>query len=154
MLTENVKLLQKACLVNDDGKILILKRQEGDVSRPGCWDLPGGNSEWPGSDEGGFGQYKRDIVREVKEETGIDVDPTLINQSDQVYFDTFFDVDKQIFTIIVGWCFKSNTTEVKLSDEHTAYAWVKKDELDDYDFGGKKGEFVKEILLESFKKKG
>jgi len=37
-------------------------------------------------------------------------------------------------------------SQVKLSHEHRDYRWISIEELADYDFGGKKGEFIKDII--------
>ena len=41
----SVQFIQKALMVNSDGKILALKRTISDDFRAGCWDLPGGRYE-------------------------------------------------------------------------------------------------------------
>ena len=145
-LTENVKLLHKIVIKSGD-RILLLKRSQEAASRPGCWDLPGGNSEWPETTNSGFDLHAHDVVREIKEETSIDVDTDLINQSNLTYFSTYFDATKQIFTVICGWkIILNDQPTVGLSNEHTEYIWADPVHLDSFDFGGNKGEFVKEII--------
>jgi 8-oxo-dGTP pyrophosphatase MutT (NUDIX family) len=148
-LTENVKLLQKVVL-RHNGQILILKREANSYSRPECWDLPGGNSEWPVDGQSGHGQYARDATREVREETGVTVPTTAFIPDNLIWFNTYFDADKQVFSIICGWIVDLPATdarpEVSISHEHTAYAWVTEAELSQYDFGGTKGEFVAETV--------
>ncbi len=49
-LTTNVKFLHKVAIIRElDGEkqVLILQRDSNSFSRPDCWDLPGGNAEWP-----------------------------------------------------------------------------------------------------------
>jgi 8-oxo-dGTP diphosphatase len=148
-LTKEVKLLQKIALLRE-GAVLLLQRSGNEQSRPGCWDLPGGNSEWPLDTHKGFGQHKKDLVREVREETGIELLPESFAQNDLVYFETFFQPDAQMFSIICGWKGVLSADfapdQVRLSDEHTAFAWVKPSELAEYDFGGSRGEFLAEII--------
>lgn len=145
-LTENVKLLHKIVIKSGD-RILLLKRSQEARSRPGCWDLPGGNSEWPETTSSGFNLHAHDVLREIKEETSIEADVDLINQSNLVYFATYFDATKQIFTIICGWKIKfGDQPAVALSNEHTEYIWADVAHLDSFDFGGNKGEFIKEIV--------
>jgi hypothetical protein len=62
-----------------------------------------------------------------------------------VHFSTYFDSDKQIFTVICGWLINydaTNRSEIKISDEHQQQAWVKEADLINYDFGGAKGSFI------------
>ena len=147
-LTSNVKLLQKIVL-EKEGKILLLQRDPRSASRPNCWDFPGGNSEWPtGLSEPTSNLHQLDASREVEEETGILVSPNKFTQTQLKYFETFFDPEKQIFTILLGWyiLLGSNTNEVRLSEEHTEFVWVEKSEALNYDFGGAKGAFLPRII--------
>jgi 8-oxo-dGTP pyrophosphatase MutT (NUDIX family) len=149
-LTKNVKLFQKAVLVKNN-KILILKRSEKALTRPGMWDLPGGNSEWPSAKQNARDLHLADIQREVLEETGIKVNLEEFVHENLIYFSTYFEADKQLFAVVGGWkVVNFNTKEIELSDEHTAYAWVTKEEISKYDFGGEKGEFVVQIIERSF----
>lgn len=136
-LTANCKLLQKAIIIHND-KFLLLKRQSNAATRPNCWDLPGGNSEWPDQlTEFTRGLHRQDLVREITEETGIVIDPEAVFQRDLVHFDTTFEPEKNIFGIICGWRQNLNGTkpEITLSSEHTEFVWTTPDQLDQYDFG-------------------
>jgi 8-oxo-dGTP pyrophosphatase MutT (NUDIX family) len=152
-LTENAKLLHKIAL-NHNGEILILKRDSNSNSRPDKWDLAGGNSEWPSDDKHGHGIHKEDVVREIIEETGIEIPTDTFNFSTLTFFDTFFDSQKQIFTIMCGWKYTFpddfDRSQVKISNEHSKAKWIKLKELDHIDFGGNKGEFVKDITKKGF----
>lgn len=155
-LTQNVKLLQKAVVIHE-GKFLILQREQTAKSRPLCWDLPGGNSEWPKTvkDQDGVVQnqenlHQKDIAREILEETGITVFDEHFTFENMVLFRTFFEAEHEVYSIITGWKvelpddFESNL--VRLSDEHINHKWVTFDELNEYDFGGKRGEFIKDVI--------
>lgn len=154
-LTEQVKLLQKVVLVHG-GKVLLLRRSGTAKSRPECWDLPGGNSEWPEQGRAGFGLHREDLVREVYEETGIELEADSVQQSNLRYFETFFDAEKQVFSVICGWKIElprlGYSEAVRLSAEHSKYMWVLPEEVTQYDFGGKNGEFVKDIIMSSLEK--
>ncbi|NCN87356.1 MAG: NUDIX domain-containing protein [Candidatus Pacebacteria bacterium] len=153
-LTENTKLLHKVAIIHK-GDILILKRSANSNSRPDKWDLAGGNSEWPSDDRQGHGIHREDVAREINEETGIEVSAETFDFSTLTFFDTFFDSKKQVFTVICGW--KYNLPEefdrngIKISDEHGEAKWVNKKQLEKIDFGGVKGEFVKNISLSVLK---
>jgi 8-oxo-dGTP pyrophosphatase MutT (NUDIX family) len=152
-LTENTKLLHKVAIVHN-GEILILKRSTDANSRPDKWDLAGGNSEWPDESRHGHGIHKEDIAREIVEETGIEASSEIFDFSAITYFNTYFDTKKQVFTIICGW--KYNLPEefdkrnIKISNEHTDTKWIRLEELNNIDFGGDKGEFVKNITKSGF----
>ena len=152
-LTENVKFLHKVALVHQ-GKVLILKRADDAQSRPGAWDLPGGNAEWPAATTESIRNiHQQDIAREVIEETGLDVLPEIFDLKSMVHFFSYFDQKKQVYSIVCGWAVRNLTdldpARVLLSDEHTEYRWIDETELDSLDFGEPVGTFVKTIIENS-----
>lgn len=151
-LTENVKLLQKAVLIHN-GEALLLKRSVDSKSRPEKWDLPGGNSEWPSENQSGFGLHQLDIAREITEETGLTTDHQKFTLENLTYFNTFFDKNKQIFSIICGWKYFLPTdfdrSQIKISSEHIESDWTSLENLSQFDFGGEHGEFVKQMIQKS-----
>lgn len=153
-LTDQVKLLQKVAIIRlnqGELEVLLLKRSADALSRPNCWDLPGGNSEWPASSSRAD-LHLNDLVRELSEETALQVLPAVFAKQLPTYFSTYFDSEKQVFTVICGWLLdfdSTDQTEIQLSAEHQAYAWVKAQALADYDFGGSQGAFVLEIIQKS-----
>jgi len=149
-LTENVKLLQKAVLFHH-GRFLIVQRAANSDSRPSCWDLPGGNAEWPADFIGNQeNMHMEDISREIKEETGINVLSQHFTKENLTFFRTFYEAKKEVYTIITGWKVELpsdfDRKVVALSSEHIDHKWVSIDELSDYDFGGKRGEFIIDII--------
>lgn len=156
-LTTNVKLLQKIALVryNQAGQaeVLLLQRSHSASSRPGAWDLPGGNSEWPDSSANQANLHLQDVARELQEETGLQLDAAKLDLAKITHLSTYFSADKQIYTVIVGWMAafaETNQTEIKLSAEHEQYVWVTQGQLTDYDFGGPAGGFVVEMITQAF----
>jgi len=156
-LTDRVKFLHKVVIINSASgqpQALILKRASDASSRPNAWDLPGGNAEWPAKmQESAANLHQLDIAREVKEESHLTVDPKLFNLDHLVYFSSYFEADRQIYTIICGWAVEFRETDqadISISDEHQAQAWISRDELDDYDFAGEKGQFIKEMISSAF----
>ena len=113
---EGMKRVSKAIMVNDEGKVLILKRAPKMITKDGSWkwDLPGGHAE----------RGEKDIhalAREVKEETKVTI----------VSAPSWFLLDKNTrFYILRDW-----DGEVALSDEHSDYKWVNPKEVKDYDLG-------------------
>lgn len=149
-LTSNVKIMQKAVLLHR-GKILIMQRTKDSKTRPLCWDLPGGNSEWPvNQNENQENMHQADISREIKEETGITVFPQHFTQDNLTLFRTFYEAKKETYSVIVGWKVELpndfDRDQVKLSHEHIAHKWISSEDLHEYDFGGEKGKFVKDII--------
>lgn len=152
-LTENVKILQKVVLVHD-GKCLVLKRASDAKSRPEKWDLPGGNMEWPDEKKDQKDYHIAELLREIVEETGI-----IVNDYDveNCYVGTYFKADDEMMTMILGW--KVNLfqiPEVKISSEHTEYAWMALHEGPNYDFGfaGERGGFIRSMIDRSLGEDG
>jgi 8-oxo-dGTP pyrophosphatase MutT (NUDIX family) len=155
-LTRHTKLLHKVAMVIDH-KVLVLQRSESAESRPGCWDLPGGNSEWPTTTitEPTANLHQADVAREIVEETGLQVSADNFTLSTLNYFESFYQPSSQIYTIICGWqvtdpagvglATSVDDVTVTISAEHQRYVWVSESELKQYDFGGEKGEFVVQI---------
>lgn len=158
-LTENVKLLQKAAIIRQGesfAEVLLLKRNISSLSRPNCWDLPGGNSEWPLSDQNSAANlHLSDITREITEETGLVIVEEFFSLDKLSHLSTYFDANKQVYTMICGWLvdfLSTDQKEIQTSDEHQEYAWVSEAELSNYDFGGESGAFVLDIIKKSFAK--
>lgn len=153
-LTDDVKLLQKVVLIHGD-KFLILQREENAFSRPLAWDLPGGNAEWPETLEDKENPHQSNVSREVFEETGIEVSDDLFTTENLVELRTYFEAQDQVFSVITGWRVKLNDDfneeDVQISHEHTNYRWITLEQLNDHDFGGFKGEFIKQIIRKSIK---
>lgn len=110
----------KTIVVNEDNKILILKRSEKS-SRPHEWDFPGGGvdkSEDP----------LDTAIRETKEETGLDVSQVQI-------LTTYLDVQAtaEDEAVIIGYASRSIGADVKLSWEHEDFQWVTLEELEKMD---------------------
>lgn len=142
-LTEQVKLLQKAVIMAD-GELLILKRSPHAFTRPAQWDLPGGNCEWPQSNTDVANPNLPELLREIQEETGIVVDANLLSAV-PLHVSTYFEADKQVYTIIVGWkILLPAQPAVVISDEHIEFAWIKPEQFGNYDFGfaGKPDGFI------------
>ncbi len=153
-LTSNVKLLHKVALVFQD-KVLTLKRASDASSRPGKWDLPGGNSEWPenkGTNE--INPHQLDVSREIEEETGFDVPTDTFTLQNLAYFATYFEAEREIFSVNCGWIVSleeflsdhETTPQATISSEHTDYQWITLDQLDQYDFGGPERDYETAII--------
>ncbi len=123
MNTTRLKVAAKAVIVRD-GTVLIVREahtyEEG--TNIGIWGLPGGRIN---DDEA----FYDGLAREVREETGLDVEPIR-----PVYVGEWWPVIKDVPHHIVAMfvvCVPLSTTVV-LSDEHDEFVWVGIDELEQY----------------------
>lgn len=123
MATMTLRVAARAVIVKD-AKVLIVREadtyEEG--TNIGRWVLPGGRIN---DDEA----FYDGLAREVREETGLNVEPIR-----PVYVGEWWPVIKDVPHHIVGMyivCLPRATTVV-LSDEHNEYAWVNSDEIDQY----------------------
>ncbi len=107
---ENFRIAVKACVINDKGEMLLIKRRSNDPHSPGVWEIPGGRLDV--GENPFFG-----LQREIKEEVGLDIEvlnPLMIHH--------FTRDDEQKITMITFLC-KAISSEVVLSEEHTNYEW-------------------------------
>ena len=107
-----------AILENHRGEILLIKRSSH-MEYPDCWEDIGGRLEQSESPEDG-------LRREIYEETGIE-DIEIVKPL--TMFHVFRHNEKKAENELIGlsfWC-KTNTSEVKLSDEHTEFKWLHPD---------------------------
>src|SRR5258707_931755 len=102
----------KAVLIHD-GRVLLLLNERGE------WDLPGGRPD-PGED------HRAALTREVREETGLEVEVGgLLDEH-------LFEVLPQRFVHIVAYaCTLVCTADIILSDEHLRTHWAPVTELDE-----------------------
>lgn len=115
-----------ACLlINPEKKFLLIQRAPKDDSLPGFWELPSG-----GIDEGE--NMETSVIREVKEESGIDISNEGLKLVDsESYSFTKENGDIKNVTETTYLVSLENTPEVILSDEHVNYQWVSLLELED-----------------------
>jgi 8-oxo-dGTP diphosphatase len=133
------RVVAKVIVVNNNGKILLLRRSETDVRRPLQWDIPGGHT-----DENELAEEA--AVRETAEESGIELHARNLQLvyavSDVVQSD-----------LNVTWLFfiaRTDKTEVALSTEHTEFAWETLDsciEKVDYERQKRALEYIREHSL-------
>jgi 8-oxo-dGTP pyrophosphatase MutT (NUDIX family) len=107
------KINQHALLKSSTNKILILEQE-------GKWMLPGGRVE-------GMGSPEEELKREIKEETGIE------DSKIEGVFDTGISSSGETF-LITYRAKVEGEPKIKISEEHTDYAWVDKNNIDDYKF--------------------
>lgn len=107
---------QKIIILNDEGKILSVRRSATCPTKPFGWDLPGGLV-----DEGE--DIREAILREVKEEVGIAVGaPELL--------DVFnYTTEQGKYLLCIGYTARALSFDVILSYEHDQFGWLSKEEF-------------------------
>lgn len=99
---------------------LVVKRSEKDDFLPGVWEFPGGNIE-----DGEL--ILEALKREVYEEIGVEID---VNNTELVHFyDEIKKKQEEYHYIELDFLIEVNdkNINIKLSDEHDQFEWVKKD---------------------------
>ncbi len=120
---------QKAILFNSDRQLLTMRRTKTAPSRPLYWDLPGGGLD--------LGEDAKDgIIREIKEETGLDIQNLCIMD----IISGFNDRDE--FWVTICYTALPTTTTVVLSYEHDDFMWVTPDEFQKLKASPKNKKFV------------
>lgn len=103
-------LTVRGIIKNNNGEILIVKRHPKSKTDPEMWELPGGKVE--------NGEFFADaLIREIKEETSLDVkvgDFAEAIQNDYIH--------KR--TVQLMMYLKDVEGEVKISEEHTDWMWA------------------------------
>lgn len=112
-------LAVRVLLLNEEGKILIIKRSTNSKTNAGKWELPGGKVDQGES-------FDQALIREVYEETGL-----------KIALDHVVGVCEQnlpliraVHIILSG---KIVEGDLNLSGEHEGYAWIFFDDISNYD---------------------
>jgi len=108
---------QKALLIRDNKILIVLDRNTKK------WDAPGGRI-----DKGEEGEPS--FRREVKEELGFD-EFKIISAVD---YHILYDARSGIPYCTTANLIENENDEIKLSDEHLEYKWIKEEEIDKYNF--------------------
>lgn len=117
MFSEDMKFLQKAVVFHptEPKKFLAIKRSPKAHNRPNDWDLIGGNVS--------FGElHEVSLRREITEETGLQVGALVPTQIATNFHDN-------IYYLYINYKTTALSDTVTLSEEHTEYRWVTKDEF-------------------------
>lgn len=105
-----LNLAAHAVIADRRGRFLLLRRPETSEYNAGRWEFPGGRIDQ--------GEGTRDaLVREVREETGLDVQPgRLLGAGDQERRE-----GRVVHLVLAA---VAPDREILISDEHDAYRWV------------------------------
>ncbi len=108
------KVIVHTLIKNEDG-YLVTKRSKKETTFPEYWDIPGGLAE--------YGELPTEaLIRETKEEVGLDIIPTKV-----IHEDSNFDKTKNlVFIRLVYLCeLKSKIEDIVLKeDEHSEYKFI------------------------------
>jgi 8-oxo-dGTP diphosphatase len=104
---------QKA-LIKKENKFLIVKRSLNARIYPKHWDLPGGKLE---HNE----KFDESLIREVKEETNLDIK---VNSIEFIYVES---MEANAYVVLFNCEIVGG--DLKLSSEHTDYKWATKEEI-------------------------
>ena len=118
----NQRVVVGGVIINEN-KVLIVQRASDEEAYPDLWEVPSGKKE-------PLEKVTDAVLREVKEETG------LVTEMVKV-IDVFnFSVEKTNETrdvTQINFLLKLiGSSEVKLSNEHQNFAWITKDEINNY----------------------
>jgi len=106
------KVSVKALVVNDEGKIMLCKEEDGG------WELPGGSVD--------FGESFKDcLTREVKEEMGVNV----IEMDNNPKYAWKYKKSEKIHRVFLGFRAKLDSFDFTPSDECVELNFFSKDEL-------------------------
>jgi len=117
-IKKKTKVLVNGIIQNKD-KILLIKRLSDEIDDPAEWEFPGGRLE--------FGEDPKDgVLREIKEETGLDVEYKYIYE---ILNKEYTKPGKRVHLMRIIHLFETEQENVKLNPrEHEDYKWVTKEE--------------------------
>lgn len=122
-----------------EGKVLIIQRASDDDVYPNLWEVPSGKREH-------FEKVSDTVLREVKEETGLNTEIVKIVGA----FNFVIEKPEETRDVTqINFLLKlAGESDVKLSNEHQNFAWITKDEVDNYNLSTE----TKSIILKAFNK--
>lgn len=114
------QVITASVFISFDNKVLLVKRSDSETFAPGHWELPGGHVN--------FGETTTDaLVREAKEETGLDVK---VKNAFHEFTYIIPEENKHYIEVIYMASLKNVNQEIVLNpDEHSTYRWVSLDEF-------------------------
>ena len=128
------RVAAKALLVNDEGRVLILREANTYVegTNIGRYGLPGGRID-PGE------KFFDGLRREVDEECGLSFEPVK-----PLYVCEWFPVIRGVKNHITAIFFacRATSVDVKLSDEHDAHKWIEPESYVEYDMMDPDGKVI------------
>ncbi|MCH7552277.1 NUDIX hydrolase [Patescibacteria group bacterium] len=122
-----------ATIRREDGRLLLLKRRDDEAVYPGYYTFPGGKVE-------GNDTISETLVREVKEECGLDLNPGFILIKEKAIGRPNGQTSKSLSFL----CTSENTKEISLNkNDFTDFTWASLEELRLLSHVGIEAEFIK-----------
>ncbi len=115
-------------IIEDNGKILLMKRNHKPFNN--YWGLPGGHI-----DQGETAEQA--VIREVKEETGLDFEPKFLKEDEE-------DFEEEVWHASASFFAGKKKGNVKLSKEHTAFDWFTQDQIKEMQLGFNHKKIIKD----------
>jgi 8-oxo-dGTP pyrophosphatase MutT (NUDIX family) len=138
-------LVSLKAFIVEEGKLLVLKNTAEQWGGNSQWELPGGLLEIGEALEEG-------LIREVEEETGLDISVgSIVAACDRWEHDFEFADGRVVDARIVEIAFACQVVagQMKLSDEHSQFKWASREELEKLDFAPNSRKAIKAYLESS-----
>lgn len=103
-------------IVKKGNKILILKRHPKSRTFPNQWEFPGGKAEH-------YEYFDETLIRELKEETNLDVEPCKFYEAIEDEQEKKFVIQIYMYVNIIS------KNKIKISNEHIDYKWADINEI-------------------------
>lgn len=126
-----------AGIIKHEGKVLLIQRSADEEVFPNLWEIPSGKREQ-------FESSKDALIREIKEEVGLDVEPLI--PVDVFEFRVEKENEVRDSTQISFLCKLIDEQEVKLSDEHQNFAWITEKEISTFDLSKETNAVIKKAF--------
>ncbi len=142
-MKNNKKIIQKivvgGVLINKNREVLILQRSKDEKIYPNMWELPSGKKD-------PLEQTTKAMLREFKEEVGIDIKIIdIISTFDYIIEKSDETRDSTQINFLVKMV--NPAEDIKISKEHENYTWVKEGLLKDYNLTESTKKVIKKALL-------
>ena len=135
---DNIKNMFIICssgfILNSKNEFLMLRRSANDNFLPDCWELPGGRLEM-GED------LVTGLQREVKEESGLDVEVMYPLRAVSYYLDP--ENPRESYGVFYLCKLQDKNQKISASEEHSDYKWVSFDDFSQL----KITNFLKKLIL-------
>jgi len=128
-------------LINDEGKLLILKRSEKVRTYKGMW---GGVVGYVEENEEPY----ETAIKEIQEEVGLNKeDVTLIKKSDPIVFTDLYEGQHYNWKIFVFLFKIKKKSKINIDWEHLEYRWIPPSDIVKYDTVPRLKEAVSKLLF-------